>query len=353
MAMEIAETINANSNPCTSSPELIYTLKSHTKSLTAVCFSPNGQMLATASADSTISLFSFNTGSLLHKFTSHTGGINSICFSSDSAYLASCSDDKSIHIHSVITLQLVRNFSEHTSYVVCLAYNPSSTLLVSGSFDETVRLWNLCRNRCHRTISAHSEAVTGVDFNKDGTMIVSSSYDGSIRLWDTCTGACLKTLVHKDQSAVGGVSFTPSSEQLLCSALDGSVRLWDVYNSKIVKTYVGHLNSKIPMTARLVTKPATRTSLNLPISKSSRSTVENGGSGGEKDKWGAVMIGSEDGKVVMWDVQTRQILKTWQAHSGAIIATATHPNFNIVVTATIEPENSVKIWLFHPPSSCS
>ena len=227
----------------------------------------------------------------------------------------------------MVTHQLVRNFTEHTSYVLCVAYNPQSTLVVSGSFDETVRLWNVTRNKCHRVISAHSEAVTGVAFNSDGTMIVSSSYDGSIRLWDTTTGACLKTLMHKDQSALGGVMFTPSSAQLIATSLDSTIRMWDVYNSKIVKTYTGHSNLKIAITAKLA-----RFHPQPTLSTKSASV--------------AVICGSEDGKVTMWDVQSKEMLTHWQAHKDSVVAASLHPTARIVATATVEPESSVKLWYF-------
>ncbi len=217
--------------------------------------------------------------------------------------------------------------------MLCLSYNPQSTLLVSGSFDETVRLWNVMRGKSHRVISAHSEAVTGVGFNGDGTMIVSCSYDGSIRLWDTTTGACLKTLVHKDQSPLGGVCFTPSGAQLLCSSLDSTIRMWDIYNSKIVKTYSGHLNAKIPLTARLSFPP---------------NTAED--DGGDT---AAVVCGGEDGKVTLWHVQSKQVVGQWQAHKDVVVGVAVHPTARVMATAAMEPENTVKLWFFDDGSATS
>ena len=326
----ITTTAATSSHPASSTrpcANLIYTLIGHTRSVTSVCFSPSGTLVATASADHTVKIWSVSTGSLMHTLAAHTSGINDVSWSSDSLYLATASDDRSIRILNVVTKLVVRTFAEHTSYVLCLAYNPQSTLLVSGSFDETVRLWNVNRNKCHRVISAHSEAVTSVAFNGDGTMIVSSSYDGSIRLWDTTTGACLKTLVHKDQSPLGGVIFTPSSNQLLCSSLDSTVRIWDIYNSKIVKTYTGHANTKLPLTAQLAS---------FDPSTSQRVTTDSA----------SVVCGSEDGRVVVWHVQSKQVVCHWQPHKDAVVAVAVHPTANLVATASVEPENTVKLWGF-------
>ncbi len=126
-------------------------------------------------------------------------------------------------------------------------------------------------------------------------MIVSGSYDGLIRLWDTTTGQCLKTLVHREQTAVGGVNFTPSSSHLLCASLDNTIRIWDMYNSKIVKTYSGHANTKFPLTARLTLSPTQR-----------HNEAEWREREEEREK--AIMIGSEDGKVYIWDVQSKEVI---------------------------------------------
>ncbi|CCF49190.1 hypothetical protein NDA14_006371 [Ustilago hordei] len=317
-------------------PQLMYTLTSHLGSPSSLSFSPSGQLLATASSDSTLTLWSLSTGSHLHTFSPRPtqisgcgSGINAISWSSDSTYIATASDDHTIKVFSIVTHRLVRTFSEHTSFVLCLAFNAQSTLLVSGSFDETVRLWNVGRNKCHRTIAAHSEAVSGVHFNRDGTMIVSCSYDGLIRLWDTTTGQCLKTLVHKDQSAIGGVEFTPSGGQLLSSSLDSTVRMWDIFNSKIVKTYTGHTNLKLPLTAQLAFHP---------------------GSKQNSQRIATVLSASEEGKVLMWHTQSKEKVVEWQAHKESVIAVTVHPTRNILATASTELENAVRVWFFPAPT---
>ncbi|KAJ9475257.1 COMPASS component SWD3 [Pseudozyma hubeiensis] len=313
----------------TVSPNLTSTIHAHLKSITCLAFSPCGTLLALGSSSSHISLHSLPSLTHLHTITtSHTSGINDLTFSCDSLYLASSSDDLTIKIHSLLTFSPIRTFADHTSYVLCLAYNPTSTLLVSGSFDETVRLWNVSRSKCHRVISAHSEAVTGVCFSGDGTMIASCSYDATLRLWDTTSGACLKTLVHKDQSPLGGVVFSPNSAHLLATSLDSSIRMWDVYNDKIVKTYTGHLNTKIPITAKLAHfHPKTPQSA-------------------EEAEEAAVITAGEDGKVTLWDVQSKKIACQWSAHKDTVVAVALHPTQRIVATATVEPECSVKLWHF-------
>jgi len=175
---------------------LLYMMYGHSKSVTSIAFSYDGQKIATGGADKLVNIWQVHTGRMLHTLEGHTHGVNGVCWTRDSAYVASVSDDRSVRLwdaesvrikskcvcvllsHTAGKGHLVRTFLGHTSYVMCVACHPLSTLLISGGFDETIRMWDIQRGTCHREIAAHSEAVTCVDFCMDGTMIASSSYDG-------------------------------------------------------------------------------------------------------------------------------------------------------------------------------
>jgi COMPASS component SWD3 len=210
------------------------TLVGHAGSVAAVKFSPDGQWLATASADATCRLWRLSDGHCVATLAGHTGGLSDVCWSAGSDYVATGSDDKLLALWRVPTGERVLTYTGHTAFVFCCTFNPQSNLLASGSFDETVRLWEARTGRCLAVLPAHSDPVTSVAFSHDGTLLVSGSYDGAcgahvsfvfavallrrverslplrpapglVRLWNPLDGACLQTLVQDDAPPVSCV----------------------------------------------------------------------------------------------------------------------------------------------------
>ncbi|XP_022844038.1 WD40 repeat-containing protein HOS15-like isoform X1 [Olea europaea var. sylvestris] len=95
-------------------------LKEHAKEIYTVKWSPTGSgtnnpnkelVLASASFDSTIKLWSVEAGHLLHSLNGHREPVYSVAFSPNGEYLASGSLDKCMHIWSVKEAKIVRTFS--------------------------------------------------------------------------------------------------------------------------------------------------------------------------------------------------------------------------------------------------
>ena len=135
-------------------------LVGHTWAVTAVAFSPDGQLLATGSNDNTVKLWHVQTGELLHTLTGHSWSVAALQFSSDSQHLFSGSWDQTIKVWQAKTgeeLATLRGHTDaiHTIGVTCDFTNQNTDQLqqidetrqtnwvVSGGRDRQLILWRI------------------------------------------------------------------------------------------------------------------------------------------------------------------------------------------------------------------
>jgi len=308
----------------------------------------NDIALGNESAGANLTSSSTSPATRLHPKLSlfgHNRGINDIAWSPTASYIATASDDKTIRLWSAETGDAFVEFRGHTNFVFSCRFNPQSNLIVSGSFDETVKLWDIRCGECVATLPAHSNPVTGVDFNRDGTCIVSGSYDGLVRIWDTATGECLKTVYAEGNPPVGGVRFSPNGRFVLSGTLDSKLRLYDVSGGcdergsfanehsglhssrpqprggKCSKTYAGHNNGKFCAFAAFLSVNPRRQ---------------------------CVVSGSEDGKVYLYDLQSRMVRQTLEGHQDAVLAVDAHDSLELIGSGGMANDKLVRFWA--PPN---
>ncbi|KAL8364713.1 hypothetical protein RB595_003816 [Gaeumannomyces hyphopodioides] len=124
----------------------------------------------------------------------HSGWVWSVTFSPDGQRLASASADNTVKLWDAATGACLTTLKGHSDSVRSVAFSPDGQRLASASSDKTVKLWDAATGACLTTLKGHSGSVWSVAFSPDGQRLASASNDKTVKLWDAATGACLQTL---------------------------------------------------------------------------------------------------------------------------------------------------------------
>lgn len=168
-------------------------LSGHSAPVTAIAFSPDGQTLASGSADKTVKIWNLETGKSHLTFFGHAGTIELLAFSPNEKLLASSSNDNIIKLWDLETGNLLQTLSGHTDKIQILVFSADEKMLASGSRDRTIKLWN-SQGELLQTLTGHTGEIISFAFSPDGKIIASGSKDNTVKLWDVPSGKLKQSL---------------------------------------------------------------------------------------------------------------------------------------------------------------
>jgi WD40 repeat protein len=203
-----------------------------------VVFSPDNQIIATASNDRTVKLWN-RQGQVLKVLSGNQKKITDLVFSPNGQWLAGTSEDYKIMVWQINNGQLVKamdGFQSQKSRGVNqpsfqdIDFSPDSQSILVASTDKTIQLWRWPDGKLSQVLEGHQDWVYNVRFSPDNQFIVSSGggSDKTLKLWNR-DGKLLKTIVKAHNSALH-LSVSTDSRLIATAGHDQQLKLWDIKN---------------------------------------------------------------------------------------------------------------------------
>ncbi len=195
-----------------------------------VAFSPDGQLLALAGCgDETgrqVMLWDTQKWQPSAVLSAHQGPVTALAFDPRGLLLATASDDMTIRVWSLAGRAEELCLEGHVDAVTGLAFSGDGRLLASVALDGTLRLWDARVGPASEGRITLNSEVTELAFAPAGEYLAMSQADGQVRLWDLAI--CQWTATARGAVGARNLRFDPSGRRLAMEADCGQVVVWEV-----------------------------------------------------------------------------------------------------------------------------
>lgn len=191
-----------------------------------VDFDSSGERLVSASEDSTVRIWNWQSGKMLH-LLQHPAPVKAAYFDPGGRFVATVCDDNTTRLWNSATGKLVVQIPGGGGEFSKLRFDSTGKRLAVAT-NLRVLLWDVSKPASPRKIVElpHGDTVRWIEFSPDHTLLATASDDGSARLWNANTGKERLRVTHS--KSVRRALFAPDGQHFATISEDRLVQVWDL-----------------------------------------------------------------------------------------------------------------------------
>ena len=201
------------------------------------------------------------------------------------------------------------SFAGHLKGVVSVAFPPVAGKAFSVGEDRSIRIWDLESGRCLKNLRTFAFVPVAGAFSPDGKFAATSYGDAfkTVDLWNMDQAQLLRR--YQGMGATR-VCFSPNSEYLAASGFTGRIRILDTASDKIIR--------ELPQSTGVISSLALL------------------------DEAKRLVVGTEDGRLLVISVESQNPLFTASAHQGQISCMDLSTEGDVILTGGTD--EVVRLW---------
>jgi WD40 repeat protein len=186
-----------------------------------LAWSPDGSLLAAASAAGGLTLFDAVTGAVKHALPGHADGANCLAWSPDGAQLASGGQDGCVRLWSPANGTQIAETKLGHAWVEHLAWTAGSPVLFAAAGKKLVALQP--DGAVAHAFPDAPKTIAALATRNDGAVIAAACF-GHVSLWNTTTFAAEREFSYGN--AIYALTWSPDRRWLVAGCHDNAVHLW-------------------------------------------------------------------------------------------------------------------------------
>ncbi|MFH4981441.1 hypothetical protein AB6A40_008150 [Gnathostoma spinigerum] len=199
--------------------------QSHSQSVTSVRYSPDAIHLATGAEDGLVKVWSCRSSSCIVTFNEHTCSVSAVCWTPSGKAILSASYDGTVRAHDLVRYRNFRTLlCPEQTQLSCLAVDGGGDLVMAGSHDLfNIFVWSLDNGRLLDVLSGHTAVLASISAH--GNSLASVSWDKSLRVWNVAEGSAPEIVTLVDEALA--VAYSPCGLIIAVLTLDSTISLFD------------------------------------------------------------------------------------------------------------------------------
>ncbi|MFN7572901.1 MAG: hypothetical protein ACK5TK_15850 [Betaproteobacteria bacterium] len=275
--------------------------ETHEPSWTHLAMSADGKRLASGGDAKVLRIWDLDTGQQVGaSLVGHEKFINAVAFTPNQQIIVSASGDETIRLWSASDGLLRQTLRGHKGAVLSIAISRDGKLLASGGSDGTIRIWSIdtAQQTGQIDLKSTTDLAFSLDFSPDARLVLVGLV-GRVEIWDRNTRKIVDRFASEDGMQYRTVRFMPDAKRAVFAHAVWSVGVWSYRSGEINRSGVKDGDSNAEAVRWLRDRPGS-----LPLGQL---FVEDSG---------AIVAPGIDGSVVVWSDIDRTLREAKPAAPG-------------------------------------